>query len=132
MGIRKLQVNPEPQSPSEKVIRPKTGTGSNPVRAATSKETIVSSDPAYECRGYVIPARMMSALKRYVDHGIKPGDFLVAIISNDLKSAIFHADDENLPNLSAYVSYLYLEAPGNCWGSRQKMLDWINIKRIHI
>ena len=67
---------------------------------------------------YHIPDRMMEGLKRWIDHGIKPGSFMLAVLTNDLRGAIERADDENL----------YNEAPGGCWGSVEKVADWAKKK----
>lgn len=73
---------------------------------------------------FAIPDRMMPALERYINNGEIPGDFLQAVICNDLKEAVARADGENLRNLPAYIMYLYNDAPGACWGSRDKMEAW--------
>ena len=79
----------------------------------------------YKFREFSIPERMMGAIDRYVKHGIEPGDFLSAIICNDLRGACGRADDENLRNIPAYVAYFYNEAPSLCWGSEEKMQAWM-------
>jgi len=79
----------------------------------------------YQFREFRIPARMIGAIQRYVDEGIPPGDFLQAVICNDLVGAVSKADDENVRNLPAYVGYFYNKAPSICWGSAEKMGDWI-------
>jgi len=80
----------------------------------------------YTFRDYYIPERMMGGLTRYVQDRILPGDFLAAVISNDLARAVGCADEENLKNLPAYVAWLYNKAPMNCWGSREAMGAWLN------
>jgi hypothetical protein len=72
-----------------------------------------------------IPERMRSAIARYLFDGTKPGDFLSAVISNNLTKAVFSADDENLPLLRLYVQWFYWEAPGNSWGSADAMREWM-------
>ena len=74
---------------------------------------------------YYIPARMMEGIIRYIDKRIKPGDFLTAVITNDLTEAVSRADEENMQNLPAYVNYFYNEAPSPCWGSKEKMEEWL-------
>jgi len=74
---------------------------------------------------FYIPDRMMGGIRRYVDHGIKPGSFLTAVICNDFVRACGTADDENLRNLPAYADYFYNEVPGNVWGSKEKMDAWV-------
>ena len=75
--------------------------------------------------GYYLPERMMGGIRRYVDQGIKPGNFLFAVICNDLKGAVGYADAENLANLPAFVSYFYNDAPSPCWGSPEKATAWM-------
>ena len=75
--------------------------------------------------GEAIPERMHGAITRYIERRIAPGNFLTAVICNDLREAVHRADDENIKLLPAYVSYFYNEAPSPCWGSREKMNEWI-------
>jgi hypothetical protein len=53
------------------------------------------------------------------------GDFLRAVLSNDLMGAVGRADDDNLRALPAIASYIYNELPGNCHGSREIVSAWI-------
>ena len=75
-----------------------------------------------------IPEYMQAALRRYVLQGIKPGDFLTAVICNDLRNAVGRADAVNLPLLKLYVQWFYNVAPGACWGSLENMNEWINAR----
>ena len=75
----------------------------------------------YEFQQFYIPKRMMGGIKRYIENHIEPGDFLMAVLTNDLTGAVGRADNENMANLPAYVSYLYNEAPSACWGSKEKV-----------
>ena len=80
---------------------------------------------SYRFRQWTIPARMMQALTRYVDDHCPVGDFLTAVLRNDLREACGRADEENLANLPAFVAYLYNEAPAACWGSAEKVAAWL-------
>jgi len=71
-----------------------------------------------------IPDHMVGAIERWIEHGIPPGDFLMAVLCNDLKEAVGRADDINVTLLPAYVSYFYNDAPSQCWGSPEKVLAW--------
>ena len=82
-------------------------------------------DDTYRWAGFYIPSRMMGAIERYVNQGIPPGDFLTAVICNDLYEAVGRADEENMANLPAYVHFFYNETPGQCSGSREKMVAWM-------
>jgi len=73
---------------------------------------------------YYIPERMMGGINRYINDGIKPGDFLCAVIDNDLRDSCGRADRENLVNLPAYVHFFSFAAPRGCHGSHKKRLLW--------
>lgn len=75
-----------------------------------------------------IPAHMMSRLNAYINHGDPVGDFLRAVITNNLKEAVGRADDTNINLLPAYVIYLYNEAPALCWGSQERYDAWLAVK----
>ena len=95
----------------------------NSPEAPWNKEEIEIVD-AYRFREFHIPLRMMPSIELYINQGIQPGDFLTAVICNDLALAVGRADEENIENLPAYVHYFYNEAPGQCWGSREKKVAW--------
>jgi len=73
----------------------------------------------------LIPEYMHPALRRYIELGIAPGDFLRSVLCNDLRSAVWYADHTNLRYLPSYVNFLS-DAPAECWGSHKKYLDWIH------
>jgi hypothetical protein len=83
----------------------------------------------YTFNQFYIPERMMGGIKRYVEDGVLPGDFLQGVICNDLHKAVAHADDENLANLPAFSMYMYNRAPAACRGSKEKMDAWVKLKR---
>lgn len=78
----------------------------------------------YAFRGVAIPERMAPALDGWISQGKLPGEFLQAVLRNDLKEAVGRADPENLVALPAYIGFLYNEAPGACWGSPEKVQAW--------
>ena len=73
----------------------------------------------------MIPARTLDALERYATWHVRPGDFLLAVLRNDLLAAVTRADAENLAALRDIVLHVYWELPGPCWGTRAKVLDWL-------
>jgi len=82
----------------------------------------------YTFRRWYIPERMGPGILRYVNDHIRPGSFLCAVISNDLRGAVMLADSENIDNLSAFSMYFYWETPPDCHGSKEKMEAWIKHK----
>ena len=77
-----------------------------------------------------LPEHCRGGMKRYIEEGIPPGDFLEAVICNDLVQAFARADDTNITRLFDYANFLYNEVPSVCWGSKEKMLGWTNGFRI--
>jgi hypothetical protein len=73
---------------------------------------------------YLIPENMHNGILNYIIDGTIPGSFLQAVLNNDLKGAIVNADDTNITRLIAYVNFFYNAAPGNCWGSKELVINW--------
>lgn len=70
----------------------------------------------------------IDSLLRYVEHGIEPGSFLKAVLCNDLTDACGRADVYNRRKLFEYIEWLYNEAPAECWGSEEKVLNWTSAR----
>ena len=73
----------------------------------------------------ILPEHIQGGVKRYIEQGIKPGDFLTAVICNDLKNSIMCADDTNLGRIFDIVKFFYNESPSACWGSKDAMKYWM-------
>jgi hypothetical protein len=57
------------------------------------------------------------------------GDFLRAVLSNELMEAVGRADETNLATLASICSYVYCELPGRCHGSPEKYTAWMQLSR---
>ena len=68
---------------------------------------------------------MLGGVQRYFENRIPPGDFLTAVICNDLKEAFIRADDDNTLAMHAWVSWFYNEAPAGSWGSPEAFKNWL-------
>jgi hypothetical protein len=71
---------------------------------------------------------MKAALDRYVNERIVPGDFLFAVLSNDLFNAIERArrlDRVSIDVMREIVEYIYNEIPSNAWGDRKTVLEYL-------
>lgn len=71
-----------------------------------------------------IPDYTLGALDRWINHGLPPGYFLESVLSNNLVESCGYADENNRPAIFAIVSWLYNYAPGECWGSPEKVAKW--------
>ena len=63
-----------------------------------------------------IPEYMQGGIIRYYENGIPPGDFLSAVINNDLQETFGRADDVNRQCIRCYVMWFYNHAPAGTWG----------------
>ena len=73
----------------------------------------------------LIPGHMRGAVQRYVMHGMQPGSFLTAVLTNDLSEAFSRADDDNAAAMQGWVRFLYNYVPSNCKGSAELVNAWI-------
>ena len=73
---------------------------------------------------YGIPERMHGAIIRYYERGIPPGDFLSAVIDNDLFRAVAYGDSENIHTLRSYVLWFFNQAPGGTAGFKGATKKW--------
>jgi len=73
----------------------------------------------------MIKQTTLDALNRYVVGHVPTGDFLRAVLSNNLVDSFSHADDENLTAMQEIVNHIYLEIPSRCWGSPEKVEAWL-------
>jgi len=74
----------------------------------------------------MIPDYTLEALKRYVENRIPTGGFLRAVLENNFNTAVCTADAENFKALREIAIHIYNEIPRICWGSPQKVHDWLN------
>jgi hypothetical protein len=74
---------------------------------------------------HLLPRHMHGGVQRYVLHGVEPGQFLRALLENNLFKAVAMADDDNLDALAAWCHFLENRVPSACHGSREKVRDWL-------
>lgn len=71
-----------------------------------------------------IPSHLMGAIDRYIEHGLQPGGFLTAVITNDLAGAFNRAGNLSKEYLEDIVTYFWNYAPSSCWGSPEAFSSW--------
>lgn len=76
-----------------------------------------------------IKPETIASIRKYADEHCPPGDFLRAVLSNDLVEACARADDDNLRVIPEIVCYCYNEIPGFCWGSQDKVQKWLTQRK---
>ncbi len=80
----------------------------------------------------MINPKIIESIRRYADDHCPTGGFLRAVLQNDLKEAIFRADDDNILVLPEIIRYCYNEIPHCCWGSSEKVRAWMDTGPMHI
>ena len=71
------------------------------------------------------PAHSANAYKKYYQEGIDPGDFIRAVLANDLMSAVKRADPSNIKCLVEHVAFVYEELPFVCSGNLERVSKWM-------
>jgi len=74
-----------------------------------------------------IPKETIGCIERYVSSGLDPGDFVQAILSNDLMEACKRADENNLKAIVAIAQHVYSHVPRNCYGTKTIVRLWIEL-----
>jgi len=75
-----------------------------------------------EC--FDIPKRTKRALDKWACWAEPGGDFITAVLRNDLMKAISRADLENQEAIMDIVIYIYNRLPKDCWGSEEAVESW--------
>ncbi len=73
---------------------------------------------------------IIEAVGRYHNSYIPTGNFLRAVLENDLQEAVARADLENRLALAEIVIMLYNNLPSGCWGRPEEVEAWLMNKRI--
>jgi hypothetical protein len=73
----------------------------------------------------LIPEHIMASIDRYANDKIPTGGFLRACLENNLSEAIGRADSACQAALKEIVMYIYWEIPSVCWGSKEKVEEWL-------
>lgn len=82
-------------------------------------------EPRVRVNYSILPGHMRGGMQKYIEDGIRPGDFLLAVLRNDLVGAAKLADEINLRRLHDFAEFLYNEAPIACWGNKEAIDEWI-------
>jgi hypothetical protein len=72
-----------------------------------------------------VPEHLHEGLIEYLASRRPVGHFLTAVLSNDLMEAAVRADPLTAPSLVNVVLFLVNYASADCWGSEQKVADWL-------
>ena len=69
---------------------------------------------------------ILSEINRYMQ-GIRPGSFLLAILSNDLMTAVDVADTDQRRNIGDTAKFVRDFMPLGCYGKEENVEDWLKL-----
>lgn len=72
-----------------------------------------------------LPPHCQEGMRAYFEQRRPVGDFLYAVLCNDLRGAFERADDINTYRMRDYVTFLYNQVPTRCYGSPEKVKKWL-------
>lgn len=74
----------------------------------------------------LVPQHIQHSIVRWVALGqpAQHGQFVAALLSNDLIQAVTRADETNLAALADICRFLYNYAPSHCFGSTTAYHNW--------
>ena len=71
-----------------------------------------------------IPDHLLAGLDRWIQYGRMPGEFLQAVILNDLHGAMSRGSARSRACLFDLVLVLYNDAPAQCWRTVERVEAW--------
>ena len=77
----------------------------------------------------MLPAHMQDGARQYIEEGVMPGSFLLAVLQNNLVNAFGNADEMNITALQVWATWLHWSIPSAAWGSPEKVGAWIESHR---
>jgi len=66
-----------------------------------------------------------AAIDAYITEHRAGGDFITAVLENDLRKAIQHADLRNRQDLHETTMYVFCNVPSRAWGSPEAVKNWL-------
>lgn len=79
-------------------------------------------------RYFAVKESTLNGLDRYAQNRIPTGDFLRAVLENDLMQAMGRADESNRAAMFSICGYVYNELPSACHGSPEKVKAWLKAR----
>jgi hypothetical protein len=77
-----------------------------------------------------MPANWLDELHNYIVFGFEPGRFHKCLYANDLVNAASASDSFNKWEwIQAFMMFLQLHAPAQCWGTYDRVNTWVAMNR---
>ena len=78
----------------------------------------------------MVPGLTAKRLIDYMFMAVEPGEFLYAVLINDLQKSFGLADMINNKHMSEIVAFIWNYFPAGCHGSREKVAAWTGINAV--
>lgn len=75
-----------------------------------------------------IPLHLREALERYRDWHLPPGNFLRAVLENNLAETVGLADPRSFAHLREILEWLWHKMPATAWGSFERVEEWLAVR----
>ena len=72
---------------------------------------------------------LANPLERYVDCGIEPGSFMMAVLTNNHEEANLRADPDNKKDLDKIFKWVHANLPPESIGSKANVMQWQRERR---
>lgn len=76
---------------------------------------------------HMLPLSTVETMKAYLFEGRPTGDFMRAVMNNDLHQSLARADDFNIHALPWIVAFLVNYFPRCAWGDEQSVSAWLKL-----
>lgn len=81
----------------------------------------------YQFAAKGLPDHMEESITGYVFEGRPVGNFLQALLKNNLQMTFAYADEQNRKRIHQWVQFIYNDVPADCWGDDERIKNWIEI-----
>ena len=72
----------------------------------------------------ILPSNLQHGIYIWIEHGIRPGDFLWTLINNDFIGICGRADHINQLRFMDLANFMYNQAPSLCWHHKNLIEAW--------
>ena len=75
-----------------------------------------------------LPTCMVDGIYHYIEHRLRPGDFLYSVLCNDFYKSCALADMNNSGCLKGWAMFVCYQLPEESYGSRKLVDTWLKGK----
>jgi len=73
----------------------------------------------------LLPEHLRDGMQRYIEKGVRPGDFMLSCLANNFVGAMCRADRTSAAHVKDIALFIHNEIPSNSWGSYERVRLWM-------